>query len=156
MKKWILPPKIKVHEALGAIGDERIKVNGNEAEVFSSSKGKSYTVKYEPETNSIMANDNGSYWKGYLGYPSIAFLMLNGRIKYNPKYAEGLKGIAWKDLNTNFKNDFRKTEDYIIGLLEERGITLEEFNKEVDSIYEQIEKLDINMLGNKVLPPEGY
>ena len=71
--RWKNPPKIKVYEALGCIADNRIEVNENEAKVYSSSREKYYTVKYD--RNSIMSNDNGSYWVGYLGYPSIALLM---------------------------------------------------------------------------------
>ncbi len=156
MVKWLIPPKIKVHEALGCIGDKRIDINGDEGKVYSSSKGKFYTIKYDSTNNAIMANDNGSYWKGYLGYPSIAFLMLKKIISYEEKYAESLKGIAWKDLNTKFKNDFKETEKYINQLLKERGVNLAKFEEEVDRIYSQIENLNIGLLGKKTTPPAGY
>lgn len=156
MVKWKLPPKIKIHEALGCIGDKRIEIDGNKAKVYSSSKGKFYTINYDPINNAIMANDNGSYWKGYLGYPSIAFLMLKGVIPYNLKYTEALKEIAWKDLNTKFKNDFVKTSEYVNSILKDRRVNIKEFENEVDSIYEKIVSLKINLLGNKTLPPEGY
>jgi len=154
--KWKIPPRIKVHEALGCIADKRIIVKDNEAEVFSSSRGKSYSVKYDPKKNAIMANDNGSYWVGYLGYPSIAFLMLKGVVGYNPTYAEALKGIPWKDVNQKFKNDFGKTEKYVNDLVKTKGVSVEELDKEIDRIYEQVKKLDLEMLGEKTKPPEGY
>jgi hypothetical protein len=93
--KWKLPPRIKIYEALGCIADGRMEVEGNMAKVYSSSRGKFYTVTYDPERQAIMANDNGSYWQGYLGYPSIAFLMHVGAIRFDHAYAEALEGVAW-------------------------------------------------------------
>ncbi|MFH1802756.1 MAG: hypothetical protein ABH864_04910 [archaeon] len=153
--KWKIPPKIKVHEALGCIGDGRIEVNGNEARVFSSSKGKFYSVKYDGK-NAIMCNDNGSYWVGYLGYPAIAFLMLKGKIHYNAKLVEAFKDIAWKDVNVKFKNDYEKTESYVLDLIRKNGFNLSEINSEIDSIYEQIKMLEMDLFGEKVKPPLGY
>jgi len=105
--KWKIPPIIKVYEALGCIADKRIEIEGNKAKVFSSSKQKFYSIEFDGK-NSIMCNDNGSYWQGYLGYPSIAFLMLKGKVDYNSKFVEALKDISWKDLNVKFKNNYEK------------------------------------------------
>jgi len=72
MAIWKQPPIIKVYEALGSIADGRITVEGNTAKIYSSSGNKFYEVTYDPDTSSIMCNDNGSYWAGYLGYPAIS------------------------------------------------------------------------------------
>ena len=69
--KWEHPPIIKIYEALGAVADNRVELSENTAKVFSSSGNKFYDVSYDRDSNSIMTNDNGSYWKGYLGYPAI-------------------------------------------------------------------------------------
>jgi len=153
--KWKLPPKIKIYEALGCIADDRIEINENEAKVFSSSRGKSYTITYDGR-NSIMCNDNGSYWIGYLGYPSIAFLMLKGKIKYNSKFAEALKGIKWKDINVKFKNDHEKTEAYVLDFVKAKGHDVNEFLAEISNINHQIKELNLEFLGNKTKPPTGY
>ena len=105
--KWGSPPDIKIYEALGAVADGRVEMNGTTAKVNSSSGGKFYDVEYDPSAGAIMTNDNGSYWKGYLGYPAIAFLMLSGTLPYDSGMGELVKGIAWKDVNTKFKNDFQ-------------------------------------------------
>ena len=154
--KWKLPPDIKIYEALGVVADERVEVDENKAKVYSSSGNKFYTVTYDAEHRSIMANDNGSYWQGYLGYPSIAFLMMTGAIRFDDVYAEALKGIAWKDINTKFKNDFDKTAVHIHSLLREREVSVGDFLKEVDDIQTQIEMLDLSFLGKKIKPPIGY
>lgn len=154
--KWKIPPKIKIYEALGAIGDKRIELTGNQAEVFSSSRKKFYIVNYREYDNAIMCNDNGSYWQGYLGYPSIAFLMLKGKVIFDKKFADALKDIAWKDINTLFKSDYEKTEQHILQLIEQRGFNKQELLEEVDKIYEQVKKLDLNLLGARKKPPKGY
>jgi len=154
---WKLPPNIKIYEALGAVADGRIEmVNDTEAKVYSSSRNKFYSVTYDPKTQAIMANDNGSYWQGYLGYPSIAFLMQTGAIRFDTKYAEALKDIAWKDINTKFKNDFDKTVEYIHELLGGQGFSVEDFLEEVGNIQKQIEILNLSLLGKKTKPPVGY
>lgn len=155
--KWKLPPKIKVYEALGCVADGRVELVGeNEARVYSSSRGKFYVVKYDADARAIMVNDNGSYWQGYLGYPAIAFLMHIGVVSFDARYAEALKDIAWKDINTRFKNDFEKTAEYIHGILKTKGLILADFFREVESILAQIQKLDLSLLGKKVKPPTGY
>jgi len=152
--KWETPPDIKIYEALGAVADGRVETEGNTAKVYSSSGNKFYEVEYDPETSSIMTNDNGSYWKGYLGYPAIAYLMQIDVLSYDKDVAESMKGIAWKDINTKFKNDFDKTIEFIFkDLSAERQGILKSY---VLEIKEEIDALDLNLLGIKRLPPAGY
>lgn len=153
MTKWKVPPVIKIYEALGAIGDERIIVEEDKAEVYSSEGNKKYDVVYSENDNAIMANDNGSYWVGYLGYPSIAYLLLVGKLGLNAEYAEALKGVEWKKINTANKNDFDKTQHEVDQMLENRGINLDEFYLYLAEVNSQIAKLDLDMLGGKVKPP---
>ncbi len=155
-KYWKLPPKIKIYEALGCIGDGRINVNGNSAKVMSSSGNKTYIVTYDNESNSIMANDNGSFWQGYLGYPSIAFLMAKGVVDCNKKMAKALAGIPWKDINTKFKNDFAKTENQVLEILSGKGFDKNEISVEINDIYLSLEKLKLGFYGKKTKPPLGY
>jgi hypothetical protein len=89
--KWKPAPLIKVYEALGSIGDGRFEVAGNTAKVYSSSGKKFYDVMYDPIKQAITANDNGSYWVGYLGYPSIVLLLALGVVT---KAGRILKGFC--------------------------------------------------------------
>jgi len=151
---WESPPIIKVYEALGAISDERVHIDGNGAKVYSSSGNKYYDVLYDPESQSIMANDNGSYWQDYLGYPSIAFLLKGGVIAYRQELADLLKDIAWKDINQMYKNDFDKTLEHIL-----KGLDKPE-RKDLQAMVEEIsldlDKLELKKLGKKIKPPAGY
>jgi hypothetical protein len=74
-----LPPKIKIYEALGAVADGRVEIDGiftYKGICFSASTSeKLYTINYNPDTNVIVSNDSGSVNQGYLGYPAIAFLL---------------------------------------------------------------------------------
>ncbi|MDB5259832.1 MAG: hypothetical protein JWN37_63 [Candidatus Nomurabacteria bacterium] len=152
--KWKIPGKPKVYEALGVVADKRIEVSGDEAKVYSSSGNKFYDISYDASKNAIMCNDNSSYWKGDLGYPAIAYLMKVGVLEYDENLGELLKGVPWKDLNVKFKNNFDKTVEYILEKLTDRE--KQSFELYVEKIIEDIKELDLNLLGKKAKPPEGY
>lgn len=154
MTKWKLPPVIKIYEALGAIADERVFFDGDNAEVYSSEGNKKYDVVYSGTDNAIMSNDNGSYWVGYLGYPSITYLMLRGVLDFNLDYAKALKGIEWKKINTANKNDFEKTQKEVDGILESKAIDLDHFYLYLAGVNNQMMEMNLEMLGNRVKPPK--
>lgn len=154
---WKLPPKIKIYEALGAVADERVKITGNmTADVQSSSGNKTYQVIYDPQTNTISSNDNGSYWQGYLGYPVIAYLFVIGKIGLNQEIAKWLEGIRWKDLNVKFKNDYERTMRHIRDNLHDKGISLDELEYEIETISMKIKELNLKRPDKLSKPPEGY
>jgi hypothetical protein len=155
MSAWKRPPRIKVHEALGSVADGRIDVHGESAAVTSSSGGKVYEVVFDPAAKTISANDNGSYWQGYLGYPAIAFLLATGRVSHDPAVAAALKGIAWKDVNVRFKNDWEKTEAHVRGIAAARGLEAVALDAEVDRILAAAMALGLER-GPRKKPPEGY
>jgi len=152
--KWKHPSVTKIYEALGSVADGRVELEGDTAKVYSSSRNKFYNISYNPIEKAIMANDNSSYWKGHLGYPAIAYLLKVGVLSYNQELANLLKGVAWKDINQKFKNDFDKSVEFILSSLEpEQVVKLRTY---VDNLNKDIIKLNLNLLGKKTLPPEGY
>jgi hypothetical protein len=80
--------------------------------------------------------------------------MFIGKISYDKKYESALKGIVWKDINQNFKNDFIKTTIYIHEILKNKGYNLDKFEQEIKNIYNQIINLDLEILEPKHKPPE--
>lgn len=156
MTHWKLPPKIKIYEALGCLADGRIEIDGNTARVYSSSHGKHYTVTFDPTTSSIMCNDNGSYWQGYLGYPAIAYLLATGIIPHSPTSAQLLKDIKWKDINTKYNNNWDQTEVYCHNLVKERGGDLPALLADITQIHKYLEDQPLSQLGSKIKPPTGY
>lgn len=151
-----MPPIIKIYEALGAIGDNRIEIEGNSGKLYSSSRGKYYTIAYDPEKNVIYANDNASFFVGYLGYPAIAFLFAKGILAYNQETVVALTGTAWKDINQKYRNDFDKTMVEVNSVLESRGLNPVEIASEVEKIAKQLEALDLLKPIKKTKPPKGY
>ncbi len=120
---WKMPPLIKVYEAIGAIGDGRVQIiDERRATVGSSDGSKAYTVEWSPDTCEISANDNASYWQGYLGYPAIATMIARGIFSIGDETAEALRGISWKVLNRRFHNDYTRTLTAVDEHLEIRGI----------------------------------
>ncbi|MCX6704905.1 MAG: hypothetical protein NTY48_02085 [Candidatus Diapherotrites archaeon] len=154
--KWLIPRRVKVFEALGCIADGRIELSSNEAKVFSSSRGKFYTVILDFEKKVIMSNDNVSYWAGALGYPSIALLMFKKILPFDERLASALKGIPWKDINQKYKNDFSKTELEVFGVAQEKGVTQEELEEFGELVLKKIKELGLEYLGSKITPPQGY
>ncbi len=137
---WKLPPRVKVLEALGCIGDGRIEFIGErEARVTGSDGQRVYRVVWDGKLG-IVSNDNGSVYRGYLGYPSIAFLMLKGVLPFDPKLAEALKGIPWRELNEKFKS-YRETENYVRELLSQRGVNWAYVEAFMRKVLGEIEKL---------------
>ena len=147
-----VPPIEKIHEAYSAIADGRILLRDTEADVSSSDFAKQYLVKWNDETYS--SNDNASYWKGYLGYPIIAVLMLQGKLSYDKEIAGYFKGINWKKLNTEHKNDYSKAVKQIMDELERSGVDCDQINNEVDKVYKEIEQLAINTKRSPLRPPK--
>lgn len=153
--KWKIPPVIKIYEALGAVADGRIEVGSGGGKVWSSSRDKTYVVKWDSVNKAIMTNDNGTYWQGYLGYPAVAFLMVIGVMNYDKEVADALKGIAWKEINTWFKNDFDKTIEFVLGLAEEKGMGRKRIEDEIERTLKQLDELELVWLGKKIRPPKS-
>lgn len=147
-----MPPVEKIHEAYSAIADGRITMRENEADVVSSDLSKTYLVKWNGETYS--SNDNASYWKGYLGYPLIAVLMLQGRLSLDEETAAHFKGINWKKRNTAHKNKFSEAVREIMDEWEASGIDCAGINEEIGKVYKEIEQLTITTKRSSLRPPQ--
>ena len=141
--KWLIPPKVKVYEALGCIADNHVKFIKNNSKgmaLVTSSKGsRKYNVIFDISSKQITSNDNGSKWRGYLGYPSIAVLMLKGVLPFNEKFANALKGIKWYRLNKRFKN-YDNTIEEALKIAKKRKINTKKLEEFVDSVMKNIRK----------------
>lgn len=128
------PPRIKVLEAIGAIADGRVKlIDDNTAEVISSQGDRKYTVSVDVPRRIACSSDNGTVYRGYVGYPIISVLMIKGELPYDQKLADSLKGINWRMLNEKYKK-YKLVEDHIKAILRFKGIPgnkVDEFIKDV-------------------------
>jgi len=155
VKTWKIPPVIKVYEALGAVTGGRVHFLDDHADVFSSDKSKKYTVTFDLSKKNISANDNGSYWQKYLGYPAIAVLMLKRVISYDAKIAEALKDIPWKQWNDEFHQDYSKTIERVHQQLEKQGIEISKVQITIENIMAFLRENLFNMPEKLQRPPRS-
>ncbi len=132
---WKMPPLIKVYEAMGALGDGRVReIGGGAAEVVSSDRSKTYRVETSADGREVSSNDSASYWQGYLGYPGVAVLLARGLLKAHADTTRALAGIPWKELNRRFRNDYRRTAVEVARIVGERGADFDAIRNEAESV----------------------
>ncbi|MEM2217139.1 MAG: hypothetical protein QW291_07120 [Thermofilaceae archaeon] len=128
------PPRIKVLEALGSIADGRVRlIDSDRASVESSTGERAYTVYVNMEKGVAFSDDNGTKFRGYIGYPIIAVLMLKGVLPFDERLAKALTGIPWKELNEQYKR-YAIVEELVKREAEKRGA----IPKEVDSFVKRV------------------
>ena len=136
-----MPPRIKVLEALGAIADNRIKkIDDKVYEVTSSDGTRKYRVIVDFDNRKVYSNDNGTKLRGYVGYPIIAVLMLNGILPFNEKLSKALKGIPWKKLNETYKR-YAIVEKIVKGLAQKNGVKPYEIDLFVEDVLRKLRNL---------------
>ncbi len=153
MRKLELPPDIKVLEAAGAIGDNRVRImESNDkvvAEVASSDGDKVYKVVVAPRSERtiiVYSDDNGTRFRGYIGYPIIALLMLRNILPRNKKLEDALRGVKWRQLNRRFKK-YQLTKEYVL----KRATTV----MPVDEINEYVRKVMARLRAYSIIYEPG-
>ena len=137
--EWKIPPRAKVYEALSSIGDNHVEfIAENKALVTSSEGDKKYNVVFDLTKNRITSDDNGSKWQGYLGYPSIAVLMLKSKLPLNQDFSQALQGIKWHSLNKKFKRNYDLAIGEAKGIAQERGCNIKALEEFVDRVMKEI------------------
>lgn len=135
------PPRIKVLEALGSIADGRISAVNNGARVLSSSGEREYYVVVTGDLRAY-SNDNGTLYRGYVGYPIIALLMIKGVLPFDEAIARALSGIPWKTLNETYKR-YEVVEEIVLKRAEERGISREIVTDYVSIVMKKLSSMRI-------------
>ncbi len=139
------PPRIKVLEALGAIADGRVKMLDNHhAEVVSSEGDRVYRVCVDPERGIAYSDDNGTKLRGYVGYPIIAVLMLQGKLPYNERIAQALKGVPWRRLNQYYKK-YALVEAEVKKQAWSKGVSPREIDQFIARVLYELSKLKLRL-----------
>ncbi|MGC8600072.1 MAG: hypothetical protein ACP5LX_03315 [Nitrososphaeria archaeon] len=139
--KLRLPPRIKVLEAISSISAGRIKKESNGIYKIRSSRGeKEYIVIIKNST--AYSNDNGTIFKGYIGYPIIAALMIEGILPKNEKIGEAIKDIPWADLNESLKS-YKKVEEKVKEEAKKNGVQPDEIDEYVESVMEALKMITL-------------
>jgi hypothetical protein len=156
MAPWKLPPRAKVYEAFTAVADGRVRLTGSgTATVVSSGGDKTYDVEWSEDGRSIGANDNASYWQGYLGYPILAVLLARGALHAEEDAIAALDAVPWHELNKQFKRDYDAAVASVLGELEARGGDPALVERQVDAVLGQLAALDLQRAGRGRRPPAG-
>ena len=144
-----IPPRIKILEALGAIADKRIKIlDTNNAQVVSSDGSRKYNVYVNLDKNEAFSTDNGTRYRGYIGYPIIAFLMLQKRLPYDEKIAFALKEIPWKKLNEKYKR-YYIVERIVKKKANDNGVSSREIDAFIKNVLNELKKLRLKYVSRK-------
>ena len=151
---WKLPPVAKVYEAFGAVADGRVRPTGpGRAEVDSSGRDRTYSVEWSADLGAIAANDNASYWQGYLGYPAVAVLLAIGALHADESVVGLLAGVPWHDLNVRFKRDYDAAVDSVLADLEQKGADRARIVAEADGVLTQLAALELERPARRRRPP---
>ncbi len=142
MKKVLTrPPRIKVLEALGSIADGRVKLSGDEAVVVSSTGEREYKVVVKDDGR-VYSSDNGTIYRGYVGYPIIAVLMLKNKLPYDDRIAKALAGIPWKELNETYKK-YAVVEEIVLRRAEEKGVSRQSIMYFVNVVLKKLSSMKL-------------
>ncbi len=156
MTAWKLPPRAKVFEALTAVADGRVRLTGpGSATVTSSGGDRTYDVEWSADDRTIAANDNASYWRGYLGYPALAVLLKRGRLRAGEDVMRALAGVPWHDLNKRFRRDYEAAVAQALDGLPPHGPDAGEIQAAVNDVMHQLDRLDLQRAGRGRRPPKA-
>lgn len=137
-----MPPLEKIHEALSAVADGRIAMHDGQAEVKSSNGAKTYSVKWSGDKYS--SNDSATYWQKYAGYPIIAVLFLQGRLKLpSEDVVSKFAGVDWNALNAKYKRNYARAAAEVMEKIGREGIDVDLLDNEIRIIYEQLGQLPL-------------
>lgn len=147
MKK--MPPKEKIHEAISALADGRIEINGTCAYITSSDYCKKYTVVWNAEQSSFTSNDSATYWQGYPGYPVLAALMQMDVLHVPIDLISHFKSINWNALNAKYKRDYAAAANEALSTLTPMDKQI--VNEAIDELYDRINNMDFEVKRGKEL-----
>jgi hypothetical protein len=151
---WKLPPPAKVYEAFSAVADGRVHLGEpGQAEVVSSGRDRRYVVEWSDDFATIGANDNASYWQGYLGYPALAALLAVGALRADRSIVDLFVAVPWHDLNARFKRDYDAAVDSVLTRLESEGADRAAIAAEVAAVLDQLAALGPRRAPRRRRPP---
>ncbi|MCE4624395.1 MAG: hypothetical protein F7C35_00835 [Desulfurococcales archaeon] len=140
-----MPPRIKVLEAAGAIADGRVIIEESNTRIRATVVGSDGTRKYrvvvERSGNReirVYSTDNGTRFRGYIGYPIIAVMMVSGLLPRNKKIEEAFKDIEWRRLNETYKK-YATVMEIVLRRAETRGVTRAEVEKYINRVLRNLE-----------------
>lgn len=146
MKLLAKPPRIKVLEAAGAIGDGRITpISENKAVVRSSLGDREYKVVIVGEQGEfyrVYSNDNGTMHRGYVGYPILAFMIIKGVLPRDNEVIRAMAGVPWKELNERYQK-YAVVENIVITRAERMGVPRSIIDDYINIVFKRLSLLKV-------------
>lgn len=146
MKLLTRPPRIKILEASGALGDGRISVLSNTMAFVRSSLGdKEYKVVVVSESNNVYrvySNDNGTVYRGYVGYPILAFMMKKGILPIDNEVIRAMTNVPWKELNERYQK-YSIVENIVLTRAEKLGVPRSTVDDYVNIVFKKLNLMKI-------------
>ena len=102
--------------------------------------------------NTYTLNDNASYWQGYLGYPGIAVLMLQGKLPYDKELAQQFAGVDWNKINQEYKRNYAQAADAVMTA---KGIDKKKAETELHHVYDTLKQLPIIVKRGSLRSPKA-
>jgi hypothetical protein len=156
MAPWKLPPRAKVFEAFTAVADGRVRLTGHGSATVTSSGGdKTYDVEWSDDGRTVTANDNASYWQGYLGYPVLAVLLARGELRADEAAVTAVAGVPWHDLNKQYRRDYEAAVAKVLQEVTDHGGDPALVEREVAAVLDQLGALRLQRAGRGRRPPAG-
>ncbi len=132
-----LPPREKIPEAWSVLADGRIEMETDQAKILSSDQRKEYIVYFKD--NIYSSNDSATYWQGYPGYPVLAVLMKQGRIRTQREIVEQFKDINWHQINEKYKRDYTAALAFVLEKFKDK----KEIEAEIAKEYAELSELEL-------------
>lgn len=105
-----------------------------------------------PFTTIPILQDNASYWQGYLGYPGIAVLMLQGKLPYDKELVQQFAGVDWNKINQEYKRNYAQAADAVMTA---KGIDKKKAETELHHVYDALKQLPIIVKRGALRPPKS-
>lgn len=141
MKLLVKPPRIKVLEAIGALGDNRLKIVSNTSCIVRSSMGdrdyKVVLVQVENNVFRVYSNDNGTIHRGYIGYPILSFMMKKDLLPIDGDVMRAMTGIPWKELNEKYQK-YAIVENIVLSRAEKLGVSRMIIDEYVNLVFKKL------------------
>jgi hypothetical protein len=144
---WKQPPLVKVYEAFSAVADGRVSIVApGEAVVVSSNGARTYAVSWSDDGAAIVADDNGSRWQGYAGYPIVAVLLVLGTLKADEALMAPLAGVDWHELNERSRRRYDEAVAAVLAAAESGGADASAIAAAAEDVARQLAALALRRL----------
>lgn len=99
------------------------------------------------DSNEACSTDNGTKYRGYVGYPIISVLMMEGVLPYREDVAKALAGIDWKALNEKYKK-YAIVEEEVKKIASQKGVPEDVIEGFKNDVYARLKSLKIRFVND--------